>query len=628
MVLVVAVLLVLRVGTAVAAIKPLFFAGMPADRFWNRTEEQLVLRHAMAVVGAGGRTQGPAERAMHEQVRRLQAAAVASNRAAPPMYVYRNGLEALPGFEAIDRAFANHSLDFLWVRNGSALGQPIVKKPQPGLGGFSRFFDWRKPAVAKWFAEQIVAEVAAEEGIAGVFFDEADWASCGSGTPEQFMQASCDPGWSAADTLAFAHGQLKGWVAAQKALARTGKQISLSLFTFRGANGRAMDNRSCAFDQEEYFRQLQLPTDAVVRPYLDVLWFGPDPTAAQCDNYLRNMIEDADAGTTILTRGVLPNEGTPQSRLGIARAASAAILLADNNKTFVGLSSGWDTPDVQWWPFYSAAIGSPTGPAQVDRNHMWRRNFTGGHIYFDCQARPFAGDLVLHPSPLAIAGSHSVAANAWTFHVPVPTATDLVPSLQTVLDDISRLRAERLTDAGTSPQVSVVLDPGVHVLLEPLRLGYQHSNMVLEGHGTAVVSGGVRVTGWEPSQTETGVLVAPAPSSLPEGRRPRQLYVDGSRVNRTANSPADERVMLSNASGARVLDTGLVTPSLSPLRWPDPSGVELKKDGWFTQSRCGVAGVQQLAAGAGTLVEMQQPCCACQGIFWSFSFGVDWSGSA
>ena len=177
-------LLLCCVDTACAAIKPLFFAGMPPDRFWNRTEEELVLRHAMAVVGAGGRTQGPAEAAMHEQVRRLQATAAASKRAAPPMYVYRNGLEALPGFEAIDRAFANHSLDFLWVRNGSAPGQPIAEKPQPGLGGFSRFFDWRKPAVAEWFAEQIVAEVAAEEGVAGVFFDEADWSSCGSGAPE------------------------------------------------------------------------------------------------------------------------------------------------------------------------------------------------------------------------------------------------------------------------------------------------------------------------------------------------------------------------------------------------------------------------------------------------------------
>ncbi len=621
---VVAVLLLWRVDTACAAIKPLFFAGIPADRFWNRTEEELVLRHAMAVVGAGGRTHGPAETAMHEQVRRLQAAATASNRAAPPMYVYRNGLEALPGFEAIDRAFANHSLDFLWVRNGSAPGQPIVEKPQPGLGGFSRFFDWRKPAVAEWFAEHIVAEVAAEEGIAGVFFDEADWASCGSGAPEQFMQASCDPGWSAVDTLAFARGQLTGWVAAHKALASIGKRISLSLFTFRGANGGGMDNRSCVFDQEEYFRQLQLPTDAVVRPYLDVLWFGPDPTAAQCDSYLHNMIEDAAAGTTILTRGVLSSEGTLDSRLRVARAASAAILLADNNKTFVGLSSGWDTADVQWWPFYSAAIGSPTGPAQVDRNHMWRRNFTGGHIYFDCQARPFVGDLVLHPSPMTIASLPGVAADAWAFHVPVPTATDLVPSLQTALDDISRLRAERSADAGSPPQVSVVLAPGVHVLREPLRLGHQHSNIVLEGHGAAVVSGGVRVTGWEPSQTETGVLVAPAPTSLSEGRRPRQLYVEGSRVNRTSSSPADESVMLANASGARVLDTGLVTPSLSPLLWPDPSGVELKKDGWFTQSRCGVAGVHQLPAGAGVLVEMKQPCCACRGVFWSFCFGTNW----
>ena len=40
-----------------------------------------------------------------------------------------------------------------------------------------------------------------------------------------------------------------------------------------------------------------------------------------------------------------------------ARAATAAILLAAEGKTFVGLSSGWDSGDWRWWPFYNLPLG-------------------------------------------------------------------------------------------------------------------------------------------------------------------------------------------------------------------------------------------------------------------------------
>jgi hypothetical protein len=102
---------------------------------------------------------------------------------------------------------------------------------------------------------------------------------------------------------------------------------------------------------------LNLSVSQVVRPYLDVLWFGPSASADDCNAYVRNMVQDADDGATIITRGVVgPGAGVEEERA--ARAATAAIMLAANGKTFVGVSSGWSSSDWRWWPFYDAPLGA------------------------------------------------------------------------------------------------------------------------------------------------------------------------------------------------------------------------------------------------------------------------------
>ena len=74
----------------------------------------------------------------------------------------------------------------------------------------------------------------------------------------------------------------------------------------------------------------------VVRPYLDVLWFGQGATPAMCDAYLRNMVQDAQQGATIITRGVIPGGSASEAQQQTAaRAATAATLLADYGKTYV-----------------------------------------------------------------------------------------------------------------------------------------------------------------------------------------------------------------------------------------------------------------------------------------------------
>eukprot|EP00040_Diaphanoeca_grandis_P042789 m.8079 g.8079 ORF g.8079 m.8079 type:complete len:454 (-) comp6473_c0_seq1:62-1423(-) len=413
-------------------IRPLYFAGPPQGRTWNASEEELLLRHQMIIVGGGVTNAESAEDSMHAQVLQLQAAAVAAGRVAPPIHVYRNGLESLPGYAAIDAAYANSSLDFLWLRNTSAPGHPICEKNQPNFPGRSRYFDWRDPRVATWFTAAVVEEVAKEDGVAGVFFDEADWGSCGSdGKPSSFFQHTCDPTWTTKDTVAFAEGQARAWTSSYTILSKAPggpKQMALSLFTARTANGGAIDNYTCVYTEDTYFdTELKLPLTDIIRPYLDVLWFGPSATDDACDHYIQNMIDDALAGATVIARGALPATtetslattttttttktgkepltppssdrfgNDPDTELQAARAATAAILMADEGRTFVALSSGWDASDTKWWSFYDDPIGTPTSPARVSQ-HVWQRNFTGGYVVFDCGARPFTGDVVVTTS--------------------------------------------------------------------------------------------------------------------------------------------------------------------------------------------------------------------------------------
>jgi hypothetical protein len=59
-------------GGAPSPILPMFFAGPPAGRWFNSSEEIFVLQHSLAVIGAGGPSGPngtlPAEFTTHEQV--------------------------------------------------------------------------------------------------------------------------------------------------------------------------------------------------------------------------------------------------------------------------------------------------------------------------------------------------------------------------------------------------------------------------------------------------------------------------------------------------------------------------------------------------------------------------------
>jgi hypothetical protein len=107
-----------------------------------------------------------------------------------------------------------------------------------------------------------------------------------------------------------------------------------------------------------------------------------------------------------------------------------------------------------------------------------------------------------------------------------------------------------------------------------------------------VLSGGVPISGWHPTDGNPNLWSAPVPANLVT----RQLYADGQRVPRA-----------SGASPVALTQTpdGFVAADDTLASWRNPSNIEFVFDGGhgsWTQPRCDVASI------SGKVITMRQPC--------------------
>lgn len=166
----------------------------------------------------------------------------------------------------------------------------------------------------------------------------------------------------------------------------------------------------------------------------------------------------------------------------------------------------------------------------------------------------------------------------------------------------------RQRDHHLAADLTVHLADGTYRLDHPLTLDSRDSGsgghqVVWQGSGKAVISGGKQVTGWHQVTGHSGLWAAPAPRGLSDTR---QLYVDGVRATRAAGQVP---VTLTKTA------TGYTAASDTLAKWPDIAGAEfvytsgetlwnMVRDGLgqWTQPRCDVA------SASGTTVTMVQPC--------------------
>ena len=192
-----------------------------------------------------------------------------------------------------------------------------------------------------------------------------------------------------------------------------------------------------------------------------------------------------------------------------------------------------------------------------------------------------------------------------TIRVYVPPTEGALEAAQQAVRE--HIRQRPLTD------IEVALAPGVHRLAAPLVFGPEDSGEAGRFHVTwAAVEpnathfdGGAQIPGpWkredlavaEDAQqlAESGqgnIWSAPVPPSLLEhASTVRQLYVNGVRYERTRT--LSSHLQIPNA--AEMTSEGFRLTSLEPLRWKNPTSVEVVSDHTWVQHRCPVTGVTVL----------------------------------
>jgi Right handed beta helix region/IPT/TIG domain len=147
--------------------------------------------------------------------------------------------------------------------------------------------------------------------------------------------------------------------------------------------------------------------------------------------------------------------------------------------------------------------------------------------------------------------------------------------------------------------VHVVLADGIYELGGPLvftgadsgRSGHRVVYRAAPG-AHPVLSGGLRITGWQPPAGGSRAWSA----SVPAGFRTRQLYVNGVRAARTSSILPDLFVQIPE---------GYLEPLAIVSTWRNPSDIELVfqyANGPWTEPRCTIASVD------GPIIRVAQPC--------------------
>lgn len=185
-----------------------------------------------------------------------------------------------------------------------------------------------------------------------------------------------------------------------------------------------------------------------------------------------------------------------------------------------------------------------------------------------------------------------------TFHV-APAGSDANPgTAERPFASIERARdAVRQINRAMAGPIEVILGGGTYPVEKALFLGPEDSganrhDVVYRSRAgeSAVLSGGRRVTGWEPGPN--GIWSAPADVSAV-----RQLYVGGRRARRAA-LPAPVGLEEWGNIGYR-------TQNDSVADWSRPEDVEIVYTDMWVYTYCKVAGIKR--AGRAVEIRMQQP---------------------
>lgn len=327
----------------------------------------------------------------------------------PPCLVYRSGKWA-GYFMKLQKAFLSTQSRFLSPdKDGECAEDMGFARGQDGNLNMTQTvckYDFRQVGVRDWYADTMLAEIASEPSVDGVFIDNAQSVGCDNIAHYTDMNAT--------ERAAFMELQLHSYTAGFQAIANADKYSVFSTTNqFAQPKGKILNFETGCGDSEE---DIMTAFNGIpwARNYEFWMW----QTGDICSSQMLNAINETQRGVPIFAHvpyfpvGSTSEQGGCQEKCYLPsnngqdyvafnedqflNFTMAAFLVAMGNGSYFGFSNmdhpgdsyqggGWFDVSWQYYDNYDWVIGEPLGGPEISNNlYTFRRSFENVDVMINC----------------------------------------------------------------------------------------------------------------------------------------------------------------------------------------------------------------------------------------------------
>lgn len=336
----------------------------------------LITKHQLAGFGwqhAIGRMEE--EDSLHQVAKQTKAFARAKGRNVAT-FVYRDA-------QGVDKEYVNDAT----ILNDTTKDEWFLQQngticTRQGQFPHSRQLNFSVEAVRDWFIDVVVAEVAAEDEVDVVFFDETDWTFHHYPWQQFTNCPAFDPFPTAAHWTQYRDAKAEVLGRTVAALNAAGKVPLFSCSGGTTANTAAKcPNQAGHWPEEDYVHRVRSLSNRGVyfRFYESFMGFGC--TDRDCwANWMQNALWETAQGLPFTIRWDMGMFGGSDDWLEFGMAA---FLMAQGPYCYFGAASNWYDENWTWHRQYDWAVGAPLGPAVRESKYQWSRQFANCSVSVD-----------------------------------------------------------------------------------------------------------------------------------------------------------------------------------------------------------------------------------------------------
>merc|ERR1712232_102347 len=225
-----------------------------------------------------------------------------------------------------------------------------------------RQFNWSVPEARDWYIDIVIGEVAAEDDVDVVFFDETDWTFHHYHWERFTNCPGFDPFPNDAAWAAYREAKADLLSRIVVALNAAGK---VPLFSCSGGTTANSDakcpNQAGQWPEESYLASIRNLSNGGVYHRFYESWMGFGCVDIDCwSNWLQNAIWETEQGLPFTVRWDMGMFGGSDDWLEFGMAA---FLMAQSDYCYFGAAANWYDQDWRYYPQYDWKFGKPLGSA-------------------------------------------------------------------------------------------------------------------------------------------------------------------------------------------------------------------------------------------------------------------------